>query len=127
MKSKPVKIILAVLAGIALSISVLMLYLGYQLELKKTTIAVYNNEESTLKILFQEIGESFTFGPSKVEIVLEDETGKVLDSVTTRIYNDGSNLDEGNLTVTWTDSGVQIAIHGDEQKDEIHQLYYLLP
>lgn len=127
MKSKPLKITLAVLVGIALSVSVLILYFGYQMELKKTTIAVYNNVESNYRILFQEIGEPFTFGPSEVEIALEDETGKTLDAVTTRIYNDGGNLDKGNLTVTWTDGGVQIAIHGDEQEDEIHELYYSLP
>lgn len=124
MNNRPMKMILGVFVGTVLSISMLALYLGYQMEWKQTTIAIYDNAETGHRVVFQEIGETFLFGPSKVEICLEDETGKALDAVTARIYNDGSNLDNGNLTVKWTDGGVQIILHGDEQEDEIHELCF---
>lgn len=123
MKNKLMKIILGALAGIVLSVSMLALYFEYQMEWKKTTIAEYDNAETSYKVVFQEVGEPMLFGPSKVKILLKDETGETLDAVTTRIYNDGSSLHNGNLTVIWTEEGVQITLHGDEQVDEIYELH----
>lgn len=122
MKKQIIKTVIGVIIGIVVAVLMIALYLGYQVEWKRTTIAVFENEETGYSVVFQEIGTAFLFGPSKVEVSLEDEAGKTVDEITARIYNDGSNLFKGNLSVSWMDTGVQITLHGEEQEDKIYTL-----
>ena len=124
MKKEIIKKIGMVLLGIIIFFAITVGYFVYQIEFKKTTIAEFVNSENHYIIKFQEIGEPFLFGPSKVIVVLEDESGKDIDEIKDYISNDGSNLQKGNISVVWTDTGVEITLHGDEQEDKLHELQY---
>lgn len=122
MKKHIIKTIIGIIIGFVIAVLVITLYFGYQVEWKRTTIAVYENEDAGYSVVFQEIGTAFLFGPSKVEVSLEDENGRTVDSVTDRIYNDGKTLRKGNISVSWTDIGVQITLNGEEQEDKTYTL-----
>ena len=113
-----------VVLTILLLLSSFFLYAKYQMSWKRTSIAVYENDENGYRIVFEEIGEAFTFGPSHVRITLKDEKGKEVNFVDTHISNDGARLYEENAQVLWEDDKVQITLIGCEQEDEIIEFDY---
>ena len=101
-----------------------VLYPAYELEWKKTAIAEFEDTAAGHRVIFQEIGAPFLFGPSKVRIILEDEAGRTVDEAEDRIFNDGKALDTGNISVTWTDAGADVTLYGEEQDPKIIKLQY---
>lgn len=96
----------------------------YEIEWKKTVITELKNEETGCSVVLQEIGSPFSFGPSKVQVILENEKGNIIDEAEDRIYNDGKTLYAGNISVVWTDTGVNVTLHGEEQEDSVLKLQY---
>ncbi len=109
---------------IALIVGALVFYEEYESSSKKTTIAVYNNTDNGYQVVFEQVGEPFTFGPQNVKITLKDTSGKKVDHIDTKIFNDGAALSEYNAIVSWEDYKVKVTLRGDEQKDVVYEFYY---
>ncbi len=101
-----------------------VIYNQYIYNWKKITIATFENEHMGYSIIFQEVGETFSFGPSKIRVTLEDENGKSISEIDDEVYNDEKRLDERNITVVWEDTEVIITLHGEEQQDKVHIISY---
>ena len=124
MKQKILKVFLGIVVGIVIVLSSIILFFKYEFDWKRTTIAKFENQENGYSVVFQEIGSAFLFGSSDVRVLLKDERGKVVDKIVSEIGNDGSTLGKWNITVSWTHTGVHITFHGQEQKDEFHEMYW---
>ena len=122
MKKRIIKCVVAIVSVVAVLLSSEVIYNQYIYNWKKTTIATFEN--MGYRIIFQEIGLAFTFGPSKIKITLEDESGKSISEIEDKIYNDGKSLGGRNITVVWNDTEVSITLHGEEQRDKVHVMSY---
>lgn len=109
---------------ISLVVGALFFYTEHASSSKKTTIAVYNNTDNGYQVVFEQVGEPFTFGPHNVKITLKDASGKKVDHIDTKISNDGATLSEHNAIVSWEDCKVKVTLRGDEQKDVVYEFYY---
>lgn len=78
-------------------------------------------------------GAPFSFGPESGKVTLfGDESDKlfmkkshiVICSADFILANDGVPMSEENWKVNWKDDCVEITITGDEQEDEIFEMYY---
>ncbi|MDE6036261.1 MAG: hypothetical protein K2G36_10175 [Ruminococcus sp.] len=65
----------------------------------------------------------FPFGPQDGRIVLKNNSRKIC-KVDFVLFNDGKSMDEDNWKVKWETDKVIITIMGEEQTDEIYNLYY---
>lgn len=124
MKKQIIKSILTVVIVIAFFLLASTLYFLYEVEWKKTVIIELENTETGHSVILQEIGCPVSFGPSRVQIILENEHGEVVDEAEDRIYNDGKNLDQGNISVIWTDTSANVTLCGEEQEDKSLVLQY---
>lgn len=100
------------------------LYFLYEVEWKKTVIIELENTETGYSVILQEIGCPVSFGPSRVQIILENEKGELVNEAEYLIYNDGKNLDQGNISVIWTDTSANVTLCGEEQEDKSLALQY---
>lgn len=124
MKKQIIKSVLTVVIVIAFFLLASTLYFLYEVEWKKTVIIELENTETGHSVILQEIGCPVSFGPSKVQIILENEQGELVDEAEDRIYNDGKNLDQGNISVIWTDTSANVTLCGEEQEDKSLVLQY---
>lgn len=124
MKKQIIKSVLTVVIVIAFFLLASTLYFLYEVEWKKTIIIELENTETGHSVILQEIGCPVSFGPSKVQIILENEQGELVDEAEDRIYNDGKKLDQGNISVIWTDTSANITLCGEEQEDKSLVLQY---
>lgn len=122
MKKQIIKSVLATVLAIAFLMLASFLYLSYETGFKK--IDELKNVETGHSVIFQEVGCPVSFGPSRVQIILENEKGEVVDEVEDRIYNDGKILQKGNISVVWTDTGANVTLSGEEQEDKFLKLQY---
>lgn len=120
-------IVIITLVVIFLVVGAFFLYVKYESSWKKTTIAVYNNTDNGYEVVFEQVGEAFTFGPHNVKITLKDANGKKVDHIDATIFNDGGTLTEHNTIVSWDDYKITITLRGCEQKDEVYEFYYEHP
>lgn len=124
MKKQIIKSVLATVLAIAFLMLASFLYLSYETGFKKTVIAELKKVETGHSVIFQEVGCPVSFGPSRVQIILENEKGAVVGEVEDRIYNDGKILQKGNISVVWTDTGANVTLSGEEQEDKFLKLQY---
>ena len=123
-KKQIIKSVLTVVIVIAFFLLASTLYFLYEVEWKKTIIIELENTETGHSVILQEIGCPVSFGPSKVQIILENEQGELVDEAEDRIYTDGKKLDQGNISVIWTDTSANITLCGEEQEDKSLVLQY---
>lgn len=123
-KKQIIKSVLTVMIVIAFILLASALYFLYEVEWKKTVIIELENTETGHSVILQEIGSPFSFGPSKVQIILENEKGELVDEAEDYIYNDGKNLNQGNISVIWTDTSANVTLCGEEQEDKSLVLQY---
>lgn len=118
------KIILIVISVILVIALLFSLFLQYMFEWYLTDIAQFRDPETGYTVTFQEKGSAFLFGNSTVVVRLRSERGKVLDSFTASISNDGATLDADNIRVVWRGDSVEVTLLGSEQAPEIYILQF---
>ena len=124
MKSKYFKVFLIIVACIAIVLMSLILFAGYEMEWKRTTIAEFENKSTGYKVIFQELGITVFFGKSDVRVALVDSNGRTVGEIKDSIANDGGKLDEENISVVWQSDGVEITLYGEEQENRSYKLEY---
>ncbi len=84
---------------------------------------VASDKYDTYTVELQSKGSPFMFSPQDARIILKNNSKKICKADFT-IYNDGKSIDEGNWNIVWNTDKVTITIKGEEQKDDVWNLYY---
>ena len=95
---------------IILAIIAFATWFVYVSEFEKTELCRYISPDEEYNVIVYEIGDaSWPFGPVKAQLKVVDQWGKTVAEREFWVYNDGGNLDLGNITsIVWLDSRVEI-------------------
>ena len=87
----------------------ILLFAGCSFE-EKTMIATQTSPDGGYTVsLFQVGAPKWSFGPVKAVLVLEDESGKVIDKENISLANDGTDVHKDNIVeIVWCDNHVEI-------------------
>lgn len=84
---------------------------------------VASDKYDTYTVELQAKGSTFLFSPQDARVILKNNSNRICKADFT-IHNDGKNINEDNWNVKWNSNKVTITIKGEEQKDEVWNLYY---
>ena len=129
--SKPGKIILIILSVIvALIIGGYLLIVAFwngtfNFMLPKE-IATYNSPDGEYSLVFEQMGDpAWPFGPTDVRLTLKNQDGKIIERVSTQLFDDGANAGEHNIaSISWDDDGVVVVLRASEMKDKEISIAY---
>ncbi len=71
------------------------------------------NKSFSIKIFYK---DAIGFGPHMIKIYAKNYREKAVILLEDKIYNDGSNLQEANVSVNWMENSADIYIRGSEQE-----------
>ena len=82
-------------------------------------IATYNSPDGEYSLVFEQMGDpGWPFGPTDVRLTLKNHDGKIIERVSTQIFNDGAIASEYNMaSISWNDDTVIIVLRASEMKD----------
>ena len=83
-------------------------------------IATYNSPNGEYLLVFEQMGDpGWPFGPTDVRLTLKDQKGRIIERVSSKIYNDGASASKKSIrSVSWRDDVVVVVLQGDEMPDE---------
>lgn len=89
-------------------------------------IAAYRSPNEEYTLVFEQLGDpAWPFGPTDVRLTLKNHNGKIIERVSTQLFNDGVSADEYNIaSVSWNDDGVIVVLRASEMKDKEVSIAY---
>ena len=89
-------------------------------------IATYNSPDGEYSLVFEQMGDpGWPFGPTDVRLTLKNHDGKIIERVSTQVFNDGANASEYNIaSISWNDDAVIIVLRASEMKDKEVSIVY---
>lgn len=89
-------------------------------------IAAYRSPNGEYTLVFEQMGDpAWPFGPTDVRLTLKNHNGKIIERVSTQLFNDGVSADEYNIaSVSWNDDGVIVVLRASEMKDKEVSIAY---
>ena len=89
-------------------------------------IATYNSPDGEYSLVFEQMGDpGWPFGPTDVRVTLKNHDGKIIERVSTQVFNDGANASEYNIaSISWNDDAVIIVLRASEMKDKEVSIAY---
>ena len=89
-------------------------------------IATYHSPDGEYSLVFEQIGDPvWPFGPTDVRLTLKDNNGKIIERVSTRINDDGTNASKNNIaSISWNDDEVVVVLRASEMKDKEVSIAY---
>ena len=83
-------------------------------------IATYHSPDGEYSLVFEQMGSpAWPFGPTDVRLTLKNHNGKIIERVSTQVFNDGVNADEGNISsISWNDDAVIVVLNACEMEDK---------
>lgn len=119
---KPLKFI-----SISALVILAILAIGLYLVTRPRLIAESSSEDKKYCLSFIETDSPAFFGSSEVRIELRSNGRERTErqEINTSIANDGKHLDETNWRVNWKKDHVEVILMGEEQGDEIINIYYI--
>ena len=89
-------------------------------------IATYHSPDGEYSLVFEQMGDpAWPFGPTDVRLTLKNHDGKVIERVSTQVFNDGGNASEWNMAaISWNDDAVVVVLRGAEMKDREVSIAY---
>ena len=87
---------------------------------------LYHSPDTEYSLVFEQMGDpAWPFGPTDVRLTLKNHNGKVVERISTYLYNDGGGADESNVvSVSWEDDAVIVTLRASEMKDKEISLAY---
>ena len=90
-----------------------------------TDIASFDSPDGQYILVFQQVGEPFSFGPADVRLTLKEKSGAVVDSIDEKVFNDGANAFKENIKdVDWTYDSVIVTLYSTESPDKTVAVRY---
>ena len=111
-------------------ISVVIVIVGFQLVIAfwngtfnflfPKEIATYVSPNGKYTLVFEQLGDpDWPFGGADVRLTLKDQKGRIIERVSSKIYNDGASASKKSIrSVSWRDDVVVVVLQGDEMPDE---------
>ena len=89
-------------------------------------IATYNSPDGEYSLVFEQMGDpGWPFGPTDVRLTLKNHDGKIIERVSTQVFNDGANASEYNIaSISWNDDAVVVILRGAEMEDKEVSIAY---
>ena len=89
-------------------------------------IATYNSPDGEYSLVFEQMGDpGWPFGPTDVRLTLKNHDGKIIERVSTQVFNDGANASEYNIaSISWNDDAVVVILRGAEMVDKEVSIAY---
>ena len=89
-------------------------------------IATYNSPDGEYSLVFEQMGDpGWPFGPTDVRLTLKNHDGKMIERVSTQVFNDGANASEYNIaSISWNDDAVVVILRGAEMEDKEVSIAY---
>ena len=89
-------------------------------------IATYQSPDGNYSLVFEQMGApSWPFGPTDVRLTLKNRDGKIIERVSTQVFNDGTNASENNVaSVSWNDDSVIVVLRACEMEDKEVSIAY---
>lgn len=90
-------------------------------------IAAYRSPNGEYTLVFEQMGDpAWPFGQTDVRLTLKNHNGKIIERVSTQLFNDGVSADEYNIaSVSWNDDGVIVVLRASEMKDKEVSIAYI--
>ena len=91
-----------------------------------TEVATYQSPDGEYSLVFEQMGDpAWPFGPADVRLTLKNQNGKVIERVSTQVFNDGGSAYEGNIAaISWNEDGVTIVLTACEMEDKEISIAY---
>ena len=89
-------------------------------------IATYHSPDGEYSLVFEQMGDpEWPFGPTDVRLTLKNHDGKIVERVSTQVFNDGGNASEYNVaSVSWNDDSVIVVLRACEMEDKEVSIAY---
>ena len=83
-------------------------------------VATYNSPDGEYSLVFEQMGDpGWPFGPTDVRLTLKNHDGKIIERVSTQVFNDGGCASEWNVkSISWNHEAVVVILRGAEMKDK---------
>lgn len=125
---KTVKIVLSITVAFIIGAYLLVgaLWNGTLNFMLPNEIAAYRSPNGEYTLVFEQMGDpAWPFGPTDVRLTLKNHNGKIIERVSTQLFNDGVSADEYNIaSVSWNDDGVIVVLRASEMKDKEVSIAY---
>lgn len=129
--SKPIKNVLiissvAVVFVIGACILINALWNGAFNFTQPKEIGTYNSPNGEYSLVFEQMGDpQWSFGPTDVRLTLKNRDDEIIERVSTKLFNDGVNAGEHNVTsVSWNDDAVIVVLNASEMEDKSVTITY---
>ena len=129
--SKAVKVVLIIISiAVALIIGAWLfigaIWSGAFNFLLPNEIATYHSPDGEYSLVFEQMGDpGWPFGPTDVRLTLKNHDGKIVERVSTQVFNDGANASEYNVaSVSWNDDSVIVVLRACEMEDKEVSIAY---
>ena len=89
-------------------------------------IATYPSPDGEYSLVFEQMGSpAWPFGPTDVRLTLKNHGGKMIDRISTHVFNDGGNASEWNIAaISWNDDAVIVVLRACEMEDKEVSIKY---
>ena len=89
-------------------------------------IATYHSPDGEYSLVFEQMGDpGWPFGPTDVRLTLENHDGKIIERISTQVFNDGGNASEHNIaSISWNDDAVIVVLRASEMRDKEVSIAY---
>ena len=89
-------------------------------------IATYHSPDGEYSLVFEQMGDpGWPFGPTDVRLTLKNHDGKIIERVSTQVFNDGASASEYNIaSVSWNDDTVIVVLRACEMEDKEVSIAY---
>ena len=89
-------------------------------------VATYNSPNTEYSLVFEQMGDpAWPFGPADVRLTLKNSNGKVINRISTQVFNDGGPASEWNMkSISWMDDAVVVVLQGAEMEDKEVSISY---
>ena len=89
-------------------------------------VATYNSPDGEYLLVFEQMGDpAWPFGPADVRLTLKNHDGKIIERVSTQVFNDGANASDYNIaSVSWNDDSVIVVLRACEMEDKEVSIAY---
>ena len=83
-------------------------------------VATYNSPNTEYSLVFEQMGDpAWPFGPADVRLTLKNSNDKVINRISTQVFNDGGPASEWNMkSISWMDDAVVVILQGAEMEDK---------
>ncbi|MBQ7968484.1 MAG: hypothetical protein IJ292_01495 [Clostridia bacterium] len=83
-------------------------------------IVTYNSPDGEYTLVFEQMGApAWPFGPTDVRLTLKKHDGKIIERVSTQLFDDGVNASERNIaSISWNDDAVIVILRASEMKNK---------